>query len=135
MRFECQESCGGHCCKVKGGFVFLTYDDAAKLEKHTGLPRRSFSQVGVFTSTRFSNKPISARFMDGCRFLENGKCTVYEARPVQCRTFPYWPENVASPEKWYGLAAECPGIGKGTEPDGVDLLATLAAQRRADGEY
>eukprot|EP00961_Rhodomonas_salina_P046921 629705-Rhodomonas_salina.2 len=25
-------------------------------------------------------------------------CSLYEARPKQCRTWPFWPENLASPE-------------------------------------
>ena len=27
---------------------------------------------------------------NGCVFLFNNKCRIYEARPEQCRTFPFW---------------------------------------------
>lgn len=46
-----------------------------------------------------------------CIFLENGKlCSVYDLRPVQCRTFPYWPEVMESRETWNAEKLECEGI-------------------------
>lgn len=45
-----------------------------------------------------------------CIFLENKKCSVYEARPTQCRTFPFWPHQVHSPSDWAQAARECEGI-------------------------
>ncbi len=40
-------------------------------------------------------------------------CTVYPARPVQCRTWPFWSENVETPKDWEGITRVCPGSGKG----------------------
>ena len=40
-------------------------------------------------------------------------CTVYSARPVQCRTWPFWPENIATPEDWAHVMCVCPGSGRG----------------------
>lgn len=54
-----------------------------------------------------------------CVFLDRktmkGKaiCSLYEARPKQCRTWPFWPENLASPEDWEEAGEECPGINTG----------------------
>ena len=32
-------------------------------------------------------------------FLEDGyRCSIYNARPTQCRTYPFWPRFVQSPE-------------------------------------
>ena len=37
----------------------------------------------------------------GCTFLtREGGCGVYEARPVQCRAYPFWPRVLKSPETW-----------------------------------
>lgn len=48
-----------------------------------------------------------------CRFLDAKKCAVYEGRPTQCRTWPFWPENM-SPRAWQKeVASYCPGVGKG----------------------
>jgi hypothetical protein len=53
--------------------------------------------------------------MDGpaCPFLDGARCTVYGARPLQCRSFPFWPENLKSRVRWEDLSAFCPGVGKG----------------------
>ena len=47
-----------------------------------------------------------------CIFWDDG-CTVYPARPRQCRTFPFWPENLESPEAWQALKQFCHGIDRG----------------------
>jgi Fe-S-cluster containining protein len=40
-------------------------------------------------------------------------CTVYPARPIQCRTWPFWPENIATKEDWEHVRGVCPGSGSG----------------------
>lgn len=45
-----------------------------------------------------------------CIFLKDKKCTVYKARPTQCRTFPWWKENLNTEESWKLAAEECEGI-------------------------
>ena len=37
-------------------------------------------------------------------------CSLYNVRPLQCRTWPFWPENLTDEETWNGLSEECPGI-------------------------
>lgn len=38
---------------------------------------------------------------EGCVFLDDeSKCSIYEARPLQCRTYPYWPRVMRSREAW-----------------------------------
>ncbi len=50
-----------------------------------------------------------------CVFFDSHarKCTVYNARPRQCKTWPFWQSNVASPEAWQQTCEACPGSGKG----------------------
>ena len=48
-----------------------------------------------------------------CVFLEDGRetrCRIYPARPKQCRTWPYWPELLRSPETLREAMRCCPGI-------------------------
>jgi len=35
-----------------------------------------------------------------CVFLENNQCSIYNARPVQCRTYPFWPSILVDEESW-----------------------------------
>lgn len=50
-----------------------------------------------------------------CVFLDTvaGKCSVYTVRPVQCRTYPFWPELVYDSRDWKREARRCEGIGRG----------------------
>lgn len=45
-----------------------------------------------------------------CIFLEGKQCGIYQARPKQCRTFPWWQENLNTPASWALAAKECEGI-------------------------
>jgi Fe-S-cluster containining protein len=45
-----------------------------------------------------------------CVFLKDKKCEIYPVRPIQCQTFPYWPEVLESPETWRETARGCEGI-------------------------
>jgi Fe-S-cluster containining protein len=48
-------------------------------------------------------------FFDG----KSRKCQVYNARPRQCRTWPFWPSNLASPDTWADAAERCRGCNRG----------------------
>lgn len=44
---------------------------------------------------------------------EKRRCTVYKARPRQCRTWPFWDSNLRTPTAWQQTCEICPGSGKG----------------------
>jgi Fe-S-cluster containining protein len=46
-------------------------------------------------------------------YTEESGCRIYEARPVQCRTWPFWPEVVATKRSWERAAKDCEGIHRG----------------------
>ena len=85
--------------------------------------RSSASQAGSnFHSASFGTKYM-LKNLDGapslrirrngdCIFWDGG-CTVYSVRPRQCRTFPFWPENIDSRESWNAVKETCHGAGKG----------------------
>jgi Fe-S-cluster containining protein len=55
-------------------------------------------------------------YPDGdCIFLdrESRKCSVYAARPTQCRTWPFWDSNLATRKDWKWACEVCPGSGRG----------------------
>ena len=108
IRFSCTQC--GDCCTGGPGYVWVTRTEVEALAKHRGLDvqafgRRYLRKVG----SRYSllEKPNG-----DCIFFEKG-CTVYPARPRQCRTFPFWPENLSSRGAWSDVAANCPGAGRG----------------------
>ncbi len=71
-----------------------------------------------------------------CIFLdpESGRCGVYEARPTQCRTYPFWRSLVVD-GSWHEEAGiYCEGVGKGREYSRAEVDALMSAQERADEE-
>ena len=49
-----------------------------------------------------------------CIFLgDNGQCRVYTVRPVQCRTYPFWPELAGNARAWNSEARRCEGVNQG----------------------
>ena len=62
-----------------------------------------------------------------CIFLDSKtrKCMVYEARPRQCKTWPFWDSTIRTPEDWANTCEVCPGAGTGR----LYQLGEIEAQR------
>jgi hypothetical protein len=57
---------------------------------------------------------------------EKRKCSVYEARPRQCKTWPFWDSNLRNPATWQQTCEACPGSGKGK----LHQLGSIEEQRK-----
>ena len=111
LHFECQEECG-RCCSNHDEYTYVYLDEAdiASLTEFFGLTRKGF----LARYTKKEDGFIVLRMDEpACPFLEGYRCSVYEARPVQCRTFPFWEEHLQSPRTWDETEKFCPGINKG----------------------
>ena len=51
------------------------------------------------------------------------QCSVYEVRPLQCRTWPFWPENLWSKKTWDHAAKRCHGMNAGHRHFTLDQIA------------
>ena len=125
LRFECT-GCGD-CCSGGPGYVWVTNEEIAALAEAVGesdldrFERLYVRKVGIRKSLKeFPN--YDCVFLDG----ETRKCTVYEARPRQCRTWPFWDSNLKKPEDWRHTCDICPGSGKGK----LYQIAEIEAQRK-----
>jgi len=110
IRFECQGS--GKCCTSRGqyGYVYVTLEDRQRFAKYFKLPTAKFTKeyCGKHDGHYHLKNPES-----DCVFLKDKRCGVYEARPVQCRTWPFW-KQYKSVRAWNrDVVAFCPGVGKG----------------------
>jgi Fe-S-cluster containining protein len=63
-----------------------------------------------------------------CVFWSKG-CAVYEARPLQCRSYPFWESMLASRDAWEAMS--CPGMGKGNLHS-VEEIDLFLSQQRAE---
>jgi len=131
VRFECQGS--GQCCLSRGeyGFVYLTLKDRQRLAKHFKIPTRRFTeQYCTKHNGYFCLREESKR--SNCMFLLNNKCSVYRARPVQCRTWPFWPEVMGAKAWAKEVAAFCPGVGKGKIIPANEIRKQLEIQKKSE---
>jgi Fe-S-cluster containining protein len=112
LRFECT-GCG-KCCSGPKGAVYIDNEELVAMAETLNLAPKDFKRLYVKNrGNRLSL--VELKQSDGqyaCVFLKSNRCTVYQARPVQCRTYPFWPENLNTPESWALTAKECEGISE-----------------------
>ncbi len=110
IRFECTQC--ADCCHAHGEYdrVYLTQAEAESMAKLKGLELEDFIRRHCIEE----DGDLLLRFVDGkCGMLDGRRCGVYTARPEQCRTWPFWKENL-SRRVWNSeIAPFCPGVGKG----------------------
>lgn len=104
-------SCGGHCCRGESGYIWTKYDEIERLAVHIGLGLEDFAKMYLRkVGHRYSliEKELAVDDVACIFFDENAKqCGVYEARPSQCRTFPFWEQFKNNEDE---VKAECPGV-------------------------
>ncbi len=111
LRFKCTQC--GNCCTGAPGYVWVNKEEIAALARRLNVPVEDFEQdyvrqVGI-------RKSLIEYDNGDCVFFdtEARRCTVYEDRPRQCRTWPFWESNVRTPETWQETCEVCPGSGEG----------------------
>ncbi|MDF7809447.1 YkgJ family cysteine cluster protein [Pontiellaceae bacterium B12219] len=94
--FKCS-GCGD-CCRW-GGFVLLTENDVRRMASHLELAEQAFIDVHTRLAPNRKQLALLDQEDGSCAFLKGDQCSVYEARPEQCRTFPYaWSVPEGCPE-------------------------------------
>ncbi len=112
LYFECVQ-CGGCCSGPGEGYIWLTRPEieiiADFLKTTPGQLRREYlRRVGLRTSI------VENSITKDCIFLQNGpgqrRCMIYPVRPSQCRSWPFWPDNLNNAGAWNKTAQKCAGI-------------------------
>ncbi len=91
FRFDChpQVSCFTVCCRRIS--IVLTPYDILRLKKRLGLEAGSFLEKYAAPAKETGRWPMLRLKMDqgeGCPFLSDAGCRVYEDRPSACRVYP-----------------------------------------------
>lgn len=124
LKFQCT-ACGD-CCTGAPGYVWVDATEIAKLAKHVGLTVAEFEAKFV---RKVGDRKSLIEYENGdCVFFDNQtrKCKVYEARPQQCHTWPFWESNLRTPKTWQHTCEVCPGSGKGKLYTVQEVLAQSA---------
>ena len=123
LRFECTQ-CGG-CCTGFPGTVRVTDDEIHGLARRLGISQAEFRK-GYTRSVGAEELSLQEKPNLDCVFYDNDVgCQVYEDRPKQCRTWPFWRRVVRSAETWETEAATCPGMNMGRLHD-VDSIRRMS---------
>jgi len=122
--FACRR-CGA-CCTGDPGTVYVSDMEVNNLARHFKINTADFIRRYLYPFR--DSYSIREDTQGHCLFFDNG-CTIYNLRPRQCRTFPFWFENLRSENRWQKIASQCPGIGSGRLHSRQEILALLNPHR------
>jgi len=133
LKFKCTQC--SNCCRFDPGYVFLSYKDLERLKKHFNLSENEFIKKYCRIVNMGDQKRLSLieKSNYDCIFWENGVCKIYEARPLQCRSYPFWKPFLTDKKAWDNEAESCPGMntGKTVHKKTIDKWI----QQREEEEY
>jgi Fe-S-cluster containining protein len=123
LRFSCTQC--GNCCSGPPGYVLFTAQEAAAMAQFLNLPLVEFFKLYTHrVEGEVSLNEVQTEHGLDCVFLKRdevtGKalCSIYPVRPQQCRTWPFWPDNLASQRTWRRAGQRCPGMTAGNAGQG-----------------
>lgn len=121
LEFDCTMC--GECCTGPTGYVGFTEAEGRAIAERVGLDYKAFLKKFAHRMKHggdgYSLNEVLTEHGHDCVFLdretEPGKalCSIHEVRPMQCRTWPWWPENLQTPRAWQQAGRKCEGIGRG----------------------
>lgn len=130
IRFGCVGD--GNCCRNHGRhtYVYLSFGDRKRLAALLSMTTLEFTKA----YTRASGGLVHLKDAgQDCPFFREDRCAVHAARPWQCRTWPFWPENM-HPQVWEReVAAFCPGVGRGRLYTAEEIEAIMRKQGEVRG--
>lgn len=105
------DTCAGNCCIGENGNIWISKQEMKILSKHLNIPLNELKDKFLEKrGYKYSIKEIKlAEDNYACFFfnLEKRQCSIYEARPIQCKTFPFWEYFKTRKNE---VKEECPAI-------------------------
>jgi Fe-S-cluster containining protein len=134
----------GNCCGGAPGYVWINRDDVVRIAEYLKITpeemvERHSRKVGGKWSLKEGKGPGSDY---DCVFLREEKvtkrtssgeevklarryCSVYPVRPLQCRTWPFWRENLTSRKAWELSGKRCHGMDHGTRRFTIEQIHAI----------
>ena len=104
-------SCGGRCCIGESGYIWVNYKEIEAIANYLHLTIEDFAKKYLIRAkNRYSLKEFKVKELGyACIFfdIEKRMCKIYDVRPKQCRTFPFWEQFKCDTKE---LVKECPGV-------------------------
>jgi Fe-S-cluster containining protein len=107
---SCDE-CGGRCCTGESGYIWAKYAEIEAMAEFLNLSIEEFASK-YLKKVKHRYSLVEKKIDDdnyACIFFDtaSAKCDIYEVRPLQCRTFPFWEQFKNDEDE---VRKECPGI-------------------------
>ncbi|NPA74359.1 MAG: YkgJ family cysteine cluster protein [Epsilonproteobacteria bacterium] len=85
--------CDGRCCRGESGYIFVNSEEIKKIAEFLQLDVETFKKDYLNkVKYRYSIKELKIGGEYECLFFDGktNSCEIYEVRPTQCRSFPFW---------------------------------------------
>jgi len=108
------KSCNGECCRGDKGYIFISLEEMKTISSFLSLSLEEFiKRYTVKVGKRYSliENKYNEEYL--CCFFDHieKRCRIYEKRPKQCRTFPFWSCFINNKDcKNDNDLRKCPGI-------------------------
>ena len=103
-------TCEGRCCTGESGYIYVSKNEIYAIAALLNLSVNDFGVKYLFKKGyKYSIKEQKYQNSYECVFYdrETNGCQIYQARPKQCATFPFWDYFKTHVNE---LKEECPGI-------------------------
>ncbi|GIX03670.1 MAG: zinc/iron-chelating domain-containing protein [Planctomycetaceae bacterium] len=110
--FSCTQC--GNCCTGAPGVVWVSDEELRNIAEFLG---ESYGTVFHMHTRCVDGRRSLREYPNGdCIYFDGRtrRCKIYPVRPTQCRTWPFWPSHLHSPQTWAEVQQTCPGAGRGT---------------------
>jgi uncharacterized protein len=131
LPFACTKC--GKCCTGAAGFVWIAEEEMAKMAQFLKLTIAYFKQLYV---RRIGQRHALVELKSqnhSCVFYQNKLCQVYPVRPLQCKAYPFWEENLLSEQTWKQTALECEGIKADAPLIPPEIIEGYLKKQRSQG--
>lgn len=125
LKFKCQQC--SYCCRHEPGYIFFTHDELEKMSDYLSITKSNF----IRKYTKIVDLGITSRYTivekpnNDCIFWEKSGCVIYEVRPFQCKSYPFWSSIVEEEKFWQEESKTCPGMNKGEVVDSSKIEKLL----------
>lgn len=125
ISFSCT-ACG-KCCKSNGATrVFVNSKEIENIASAMNISVDAVNKEYITTVLGNDGTELNSLMKHSsknqCVFLDGNKCSIYSARPTQCRTYPYWPHIMIGEAEWRAESVSCEGIKLGTDALAVSAV-------------
>ncbi|HOJ49469.1 MAG TPA: YkgJ family cysteine cluster protein [Spirochaetota bacterium] len=113
--FDCQNC--GNCCRKDTGFVLLLEKDILRICEKINISKKEFIEKytkrdDIFLSLKEKDN-LDCIFWDETTYFKG--CKIYEIKPYQCTSYPYWVSVFKNRERFEKTIKNCPGFFKGNK--------------------